>query len=140
MHVANPITSHQGKERLIEAKIKALAEKDKVLGENAQTIAEQEKEIAVLKQKTQGIKDKKHKFKQKPMIIETKYSIGDKIDINSYEIDNNACTFISMDIKVIENSKLEITYWYKRDKSQIKGRFSIIEDGKGNQIGFIYDY
>ena len=59
------------------------------------------------------------------MILKTKYSIGDKIEINSFEIDNNTCTFISIDIKVLSADKLETTYWYRRDKSLIKGSYSI---------------
>jgi len=68
------------------------------------------------------------------MIIKTNYCIGDKIDIRSFETDNTSCTIISIDIKVLNDCRLETTYWYKRDKSQIEGRFSIMEDGKGNMI------
>ena len=72
------------------------------------------------------------------MKIETQYSIGEKIDINTYDTDDKTCTFISMDIKVLKHDELEITYWYRRDKSHTEGRFTVVEDGVGNQTAWKY--
>jgi hypothetical protein len=72
------------------------------------------------------------------MIIETQYNIGEKIEINSYDKDDKHSTITSMDIKMMKKDELEITYWYKRDKSCIKGRFAVVEDGKGNYVNYIW--
>jgi len=70
------------------------------------------------------------------MIIETQYGIDEKIEISGYDADDKACTIKSMEIKVLKIDELEVTYWYQRDNSKTKGRFTVVEDCKGNRTGW----
>ena len=72
------------------------------------------------------------------MRIETQYSIGEKIEIGGYDKDDQICTIMSMEINVLKIDKMDVTYWYRRDKSNTEGRFTVVEDCNGNQIGFKY--
>ena len=70
------------------------------------------------------------------MIIKTKRSIGDKLEIKSYDPDNITCTITSMEILVLSNDEIEVEYRYKRDNTRTEGRFKNVEDGKGNKTGW----
>ena len=62
------------------------------------------------------------------MIIKTEYSIGDKVELYSYDEDDQVCTITSLTIRMSNNDKyFEIIYGYIRKESETTGFYETEE-------------